>query len=157
MATIDNLSGRGALIPFTRDRMAAAGSLTRASDTGLLAGGGGAYFSRHRRRSPEMDRRIAFHEAGHVVVGRALGQQIGGVTIEPGHQSTVIQARITADMERRDRLVEKWTRAMNNGDRVERMDIEKELAEVNRRLRECGELLRHGSYLCGASKEERVA
>jgi hypothetical protein len=31
-----------------------------------------------------MDRRIAFHEAGHVVVGRALGQQIGGVTIEPG-------------------------------------------------------------------------
>jgi hypothetical protein len=47
-------------------------------------GGGGAYHEAHRRRSPEMDRRIANHEAGHVVAGRALGQLIGGSTIEPG-------------------------------------------------------------------------
>ena len=47
-------------------------------------GGGGAYHDAHRRRSPEMDRRIAIHEAGHTVVGRARGQLVGGTTIEPG-------------------------------------------------------------------------
>jgi len=31
-----------------------------------------------------MDRRIAIHEAGHVVAARALGQPLGGSTIEPG-------------------------------------------------------------------------
>jgi hypothetical protein len=35
-------------------------------------------------RSPEFDRRVAIHEAGHVVVGRALGQLVSGSTIEPG-------------------------------------------------------------------------
>ncbi len=35
-------------------------------------------------RTPEMDRRIAIHEASHAVVRRALGLQIGGATITPG-------------------------------------------------------------------------
>ena len=35
-------------------------------------------------RSPVDDWRIALHEAGHVVVGRALGEQVGGVTIVAG-------------------------------------------------------------------------
>jgi hypothetical protein len=47
-------------------------------------GGGGAYHEAHRRRSPELDRRIANHESGHVVAARALGQLVGGCTIEPG-------------------------------------------------------------------------
>jgi hypothetical protein len=34
-------------------------------------------------RSAAHDLRIALHESGHVVVGRALGQEIGGVTIIP--------------------------------------------------------------------------
>jgi hypothetical protein len=75
-------SGRGALIPFTRDPVAAAGAL-RDGDAGLLADGGRGLHVLGRR-SPETDRRIAIHEAGHVVAGRALGQLVGGVTIEPG-------------------------------------------------------------------------
>jgi hypothetical protein len=35
-------------------------------------------------RSELDDWRIALHEAGHVVVGRALGEEVGGVTIVPG-------------------------------------------------------------------------
>jgi hypothetical protein len=50
----------------------------------VINGGGGAYHEAHRRRSPELDRRIAIHEAGHTVVARALGQPIGGTTIDPG-------------------------------------------------------------------------
>ena len=35
-------------------------------------------------RSELDDWRIALHESGHVVVGRALGEEVGGCTIEPG-------------------------------------------------------------------------
>jgi hypothetical protein len=35
-------------------------------------------------RSPIDDWRIALHEAGHVVVGRVLGEEVGGVTIVEG-------------------------------------------------------------------------
>jgi hypothetical protein len=35
-------------------------------------------------RSELDDWRISLHEAGHVVVGRALGEEVGGVTIIPG-------------------------------------------------------------------------
>lgn len=35
-------------------------------------------------RSAEDDLRIAIHEAGHVIVGRALGSEFGGVTIVAG-------------------------------------------------------------------------
>jgi hypothetical protein len=35
-------------------------------------------------RTPELDRRIALHEAGHIVVGRALGAEFGGATINAG-------------------------------------------------------------------------
>ncbi len=35
-------------------------------------------------RTPEMDRRVAIHEAGHVLAGRALGSPIAGCTIVPG-------------------------------------------------------------------------
>ena len=48
------------------------------------SGGGQRLLFGVDRRSPEMDYRIAIHEAGHVTVGRALGQLIGGTTIEPG-------------------------------------------------------------------------
>ena len=72
-------SDRGDFIPFTRDRMAAAGALR---DGDASDGGRGLHVL--GRRSPETDRRIAIHEAGHVVAGRALGQLVGGVTIEPG-------------------------------------------------------------------------
>ena len=75
-------SGRGAFIPFPRGPVAAAGAL-RDGDAGLLADGGRGLHVLGRR-SPETDRRIAIHEAGHVVAGRALGQLVGGVTIEPG-------------------------------------------------------------------------
>jgi hypothetical protein len=34
-------------------------------------------------RSPVDDWRVSLHEAGHVVVGRALGEEVGGVTIVP--------------------------------------------------------------------------
>jgi hypothetical protein len=33
---------------------------------------------------PGIDRRIALHEAGHITVGRALGAEFGGATINPG-------------------------------------------------------------------------
>jgi hypothetical protein len=36
------------------------------------------------RRSPVDDWRVALHEGGHVVVGRALGEEVGGVTIVKG-------------------------------------------------------------------------
>ncbi|MBN9039843.1 MAG: hypothetical protein J0H38_01030 [Rhizobiales bacterium] len=45
-----------------------------AFDQSLLIGG----------RSPTDSWRVALHEAGHVVVGRALGSEVGGVTIVPG-------------------------------------------------------------------------
>jgi hypothetical protein len=35
-------------------------------------------------RTPELDHRIALHEAGHIVVGRALGAEFGGATINAG-------------------------------------------------------------------------
>jgi hypothetical protein len=35
-------------------------------------------------RTPEMDRRVAIHESGHVLVGRALGSPVAGCTIVPG-------------------------------------------------------------------------
>jgi hypothetical protein len=35
-------------------------------------------------RSPIDDWRIALHEAGHTVIGRVLGEDVGGCTIEPG-------------------------------------------------------------------------
>jgi hypothetical protein len=43
--------------------------------------GGGV--SMHRRRSPEMDRRISIHEAGHAAVGRLLKMPVAGSTINP--------------------------------------------------------------------------
>jgi hypothetical protein len=37
-----------------------------------------------RLRSTAVDWRVALHEAGHVVVGRCLGMEVGGVTINEG-------------------------------------------------------------------------
>jgi hypothetical protein len=80
MALIDNNSGRGALNPFPRDRMAAAGSL-RDGATGLLAGGGRDLHA-PGRRSPQFDRRVAVHESGHAVSSHLLGLPVAGATIE---------------------------------------------------------------------------
>ena len=49
--------------------------------TPVLSDGGGAYHDAHRRRSPEMDRRISIHEAAHAAVGRLLGMPVAGSTI----------------------------------------------------------------------------
>ena len=35
-------------------------------------------------RTEEQDHRIAFHEAGHIIVARVLGHPLGGATINPG-------------------------------------------------------------------------
>jgi hypothetical protein len=36
-------------------------------------------------RSPELDFRISIHESSHAIAGRALGFEVGGVTIEPAN------------------------------------------------------------------------